>query len=178
MPAPSQPPKRKLRWYQFSLWTLLIVVTLFACACSWFAVKMGQARRQQLAVEEVTTRGGRVYYNCSERRRDDGDSARVPLWLRMRLGDDFFYDVVSADANSLETLDAVRDLPRCTDLQLDALEVNDSLGDRLDKFPQLKTIAIYDPRYDYAAIDRLRKRLPRCEIATIIRSYRHITKSL
>jgi hypothetical protein len=42
MASPSEsvekPVKRKLRWYQYSLRTLLIVVTLFAVACSWSAV--------------------------------------------------------------------------------------------------------------------------------------------
>jgi hypothetical protein len=42
--------KHILRWYQFSLRTLLIFVTLFACVCSWFAVKMKEARRQKEAV--------------------------------------------------------------------------------------------------------------------------------
>lgn len=43
----------KRRWYQFSLRTLLIFVTLFAISCSWFAVKLQQARRQREAVEKI-----------------------------------------------------------------------------------------------------------------------------
>jgi hypothetical protein len=35
-------PKPKRRWYQYSLRTLLICVTLFAVACSWFAI-MGRS---------------------------------------------------------------------------------------------------------------------------------------
>jgi hypothetical protein len=55
-------PKRKLRWYQFSLRTLLIGVTLVACACSWLAVKMQQARRQKEAVEAIGKAGGAIRY--------------------------------------------------------------------------------------------------------------------
>ena len=35
-------PTPKLRWFQFRLRTLLVVVTLCAVACSWVAVKMWQ----------------------------------------------------------------------------------------------------------------------------------------
>ena len=51
-------PKSKRRWHQYSLRTLLILVTLFAVACSWFAVKMQQARRQREAVEYIRNKFG------------------------------------------------------------------------------------------------------------------------
>jgi hypothetical protein len=53
--TPTQPTSSKSprRWFQYSLRTLLIFVTLFAVACSWFAVKLGQARRQREAVEAL-----------------------------------------------------------------------------------------------------------------------------
>jgi hypothetical protein len=38
-PIFSMPPSQELRWYQLSLRSLIIVVTLFAVLCSWFAVK-------------------------------------------------------------------------------------------------------------------------------------------
>jgi hypothetical protein len=46
-------PKSKLRWYQFSLRTLLIVVTLFAVACSWFATEYRRAVRRGQAFRKV-----------------------------------------------------------------------------------------------------------------------------
>ena len=49
----SAPPRPKLRWYQFSLRTLLVLVTLFAIPCSWIAVKLNNARRQQTAVTKL-----------------------------------------------------------------------------------------------------------------------------
>jgi hypothetical protein len=42
----EKPRKRKLRWNQFSLRSLLIFVTVFAFACSWLSVKRQQAKRQ------------------------------------------------------------------------------------------------------------------------------------
>jgi hypothetical protein len=50
-------PKPTCRWFQYSLRTLMIIVTLFAIACSWFAVKMQQARRQREAVGRVQVQG-------------------------------------------------------------------------------------------------------------------------
>jgi hypothetical protein len=52
----------KLRWYQYSLRSLLILVTLCALPCSWLAVKMQQAKRQQEAGRAIEEMGGRVTY--------------------------------------------------------------------------------------------------------------------
>jgi hypothetical protein len=103
MENPSQsvekPVKRKLRWYQFSLRSLLIFVTLFAFACSWFAVKIGQAKRQEAAIESFRKRAIAIEYGYL--RDSSGDravnaDAIVPLWLRKILGDDFFMNVTYA----------------------------------------------------------------------------------
>lgn len=79
-------PKHKLRWYQYSLRTLLICVTLFAFACSWFAVKMRQAKRQQEAVETLT----KCRYNIGY---DGVYPRRAPEWIIKLLGENFFYNV-------------------------------------------------------------------------------------
>jgi hypothetical protein len=52
--------KPKLRWFQFSLRTLLVFVTLCAIPCSWLAVKMQQAKRQREAVVAIEKLGGFV----------------------------------------------------------------------------------------------------------------------
>jgi len=49
-------PRR--RWYQFSLRTLLIVVTLSAVPLGWFAWKVEQGRRQRAAIAWVDKMGG------------------------------------------------------------------------------------------------------------------------
>ncbi len=46
-------PKPKLRWFQYSLRTLLVFVTLCVVLCSWLTVKRQQARRQWEAKEHV-----------------------------------------------------------------------------------------------------------------------------
>jgi hypothetical protein len=52
----SQPVslKPRLRWYQYSLRTLFIFVTLCAIACSWFATEYRRVQRRHLAFEQVT----------------------------------------------------------------------------------------------------------------------------
>jgi hypothetical protein len=49
--TPARVAKPRLRWYQFSLRSLLIFVTLCAIACSWLATWMQRQRRQFEAVK-------------------------------------------------------------------------------------------------------------------------------
>ena len=80
-------PKPKRRWFQYSLQTLLVFVTLCAIPCSWYAVKMNRVKRQREAVEAIEKLGGRVEWS-----KPSG-----PAWLRKLLPDEFFQsvDVVS-----------------------------------------------------------------------------------
>jgi len=87
------------RRFQFSLRTLLLVVTLCALACSRLAVKMQQAKRQQVAVTEIKELGGTVTYDWQI--DADGHSRPNaqppgPVWLRNVLGDDCFGNVTVA----------------------------------------------------------------------------------
>jgi hypothetical protein len=56
-------PTTRLRWFQYSLRTLLVFVTLCAIACSWLAVKIKQARQQREVVAEVEKSDGWIYYD-------------------------------------------------------------------------------------------------------------------
>jgi internalin A len=91
-PASIDTPKPKLRWYQFSLRSLLVLVTLFGFACSWFAVKMKQAKRQQETVEafkKIDGAGG-ISYDFEEL----GSHAPLgPKWMHRLLGIDFFANI-------------------------------------------------------------------------------------
>ena len=53
--SPTTSSVHKLRWYQYSLRTLLIVMVLASFGLSWFAVKLQQARRQRAVVAELTS---------------------------------------------------------------------------------------------------------------------------
>lgn len=96
---PSDQPKPKLRWFQYSPRTLLVFMFLVAVGLSWFAVKLQQARRQGEAVKTLRTLGAEVKYDPRTLQ------AAVPTWSRELLGDDFFGRVafVSCDGRQQVT---------------------------------------------------------------------------
>jgi Leucine-rich repeat (LRR) protein len=71
-------PKPKLRWFQYSLRTLLVFVTLCAIPCSWLAVKMRQAKRQRSVVQAVLAAGGIVMRRADDDATDFIDLDKMP----------------------------------------------------------------------------------------------------
>src|SRR5262245_21547952 len=57
-PAPIK-PKRKRRWRQFSLGTMLVVMTIF---CIWLGIIRAQAERQRQAAAAIEALDGYVEY--------------------------------------------------------------------------------------------------------------------
>jgi hypothetical protein len=121
-------PTANHRWYQFSLRSLLVFVTLFAIACSWIAVKMAQAKRQHEAVDSIIKLGGGVGYNYQYDSSDNWiidapDEPPGPAWIRSLIGDDCFRNVVSitiyegnisnADLKYLQVMDKLHSLSIC-----------------------------------------------------------------
>lgn len=49
-PTQVEPPKRRRRWSQFSLRSLMIVVTLFCVAAGWFATQARAVRDRKAAL--------------------------------------------------------------------------------------------------------------------------------
>ncbi len=123
-PQPK-PPRHKLRWYQFSLRSLFVFVTLCAFACSWFAVKRQQAETQRQAVAAILQTGGEVKYDYQfDKAGKEIPNAQppAPAWARKLLGDDFFSN--AAEARS-ETRDAIRHLRKLARLRrLDLKQAN------------------------------------------------------
>jgi hypothetical protein len=119
--ASANRPKTKLRWYQFSLRSLLIFMTLFAFACSWFAVKMGQATRQKEAVETLKKKAGKtIYYDYQfdpAGKLKPNAQLPGPAWLRKWLGDDFFCTAVKLEWINYNTFNR-----RMIDAELEPIE--------------------------------------------------------
>jgi hypothetical protein len=125
--------KRKLRWYQFSLRSLLIFVTLFAVACSWFAVKMGQAKRQREAVAKIRkAKDGYVVYDDSSRPVLFQGQNPPNTWWCKTFGEDFLCDVIKVSCEDVDP----RDLP-------------------LDCFPHLRELVIDNTRGTEAGLQAL-----------------------
>jgi hypothetical protein len=112
----SDKTKHKRRWYQYSLRTLLIFVTLVAIGMSWFAVKMQRARRQREAVELFEKRGHGILYDYQ--RKSYSAEPPGPEWLRKILGIDFFADVIAIQCFDKYDIQ----LPPATDKELKVLE--------------------------------------------------------
>jgi hypothetical protein len=118
--------RRKLRWFQFSLRTLLVFVTLVALACSWLAVKMKQEKRQREAVAAIQKLGGHVEYDWQ---RDANGNPLPdpqppgPAWLRRVLGDYFFTTPVRASLGTDVGLEHVEELTQLKELNLGGLQI-------------------------------------------------------
>jgi hypothetical protein len=140
----SEPPapKPRLRWYQYRLRTLLVVMTLLAV---WMAHISHRARQQKLAVEMVRRLGGLAEYdyegptffyssNISRRTRLTHvvfatPPLHGPIWLRNFLGNDYFQSVEAIDLNgSLATdnnLSVLVGIPNLKMLSLNGTKITD-----------------------------------------------------
>jgi hypothetical protein len=56
-PPKAERPKRKRRWLQFSLRTLLIFTMICAIGCAWLAHKIERKRKEREAAEAIVKLG-------------------------------------------------------------------------------------------------------------------------
>ncbi|GAG00638.1 unnamed protein product, partial [marine sediment metagenome] len=59
----SNPAKPKLRWYQFSLRTLLLFVMVAGMGLGWLGSKVQPIRDEQNAVADIRRMGGRLDFS-------------------------------------------------------------------------------------------------------------------
>jgi len=104
------PTHRKLRWRQFGMKTLMLVMLLAILAISWLAVKVRAVQQQRKAVEMIEEVGGSVCYDYQLRPYNDDAGPPPPpgpAWLRRRFGDDVFAKVVDVGCTNCEDADVV-----------------------------------------------------------------------
>ncbi len=83
-PPRADPPKRKRRWFQFSLRTLLIVVTVFCVVIGGYIASQANIVRARFAMrDEINHSGGAARVLIAT--EDNADHA-VP-WIRTLIGD-------------------------------------------------------------------------------------------
>ena len=111
-------PKPNLRWFQYSLRTLLVVLTLGAIICSWLAVKLQQAKREREAAAAITELGGKMRWYAEPSR---------PEWLRKLLGGDLFMRVeeVQVSGDTDQDWQNLKALSRLRVLDLDGTNITD-----------------------------------------------------
>jgi hypothetical protein len=143
----ADPPKRKRRWFQFSLRTLLIVVTLLALPLCWLGLKVDEARQQQTAVVAIRKLGGFVAYDYqfdSQGHDLPGATLPGPAWLHSLLGDDFFrnvYGVILLDPS-----------------------VKDADLEQLKALTQLRYVSVFGTNVTDVGVAKLQEALPDCKI--------------
>ena len=140
--ATKAAPKTRLRWYQYRLRSLLILMVLVSIGMSWFAVKMQRARRQKAAVEAIRKLKETVEYEW-ESRSSSKTERPGPAWLRSLLGDDFLAAVVMVDLYRSATdgdLEHLEGLAQLRELHLSDTEVTDTGLTHLKGLTQLRML--------------------------------------
>jgi hypothetical protein len=153
-------PKSKRRRFQYSLRTLLIFVTLCAIPCSWFGVKLQQARKQRHAVEELKKFGCRVAYDLEIVEIGQEflqKKSKAPQWLQNLLGVDFFSDVTMVSQGELQIYNntaitdagmvQLREFPHLQLVSLLEAPVSDAGLENLQELKELKDIRIWALEY-------------------------------
>jgi hypothetical protein len=156
------------RRVQFGLRTLLVFVTLCAVVCSWFTVRLREARRQAEAVAAIQDRlRGVVWYD----REFNDPSARPPgpALVRKLLGPDFFADVQWIRLESPQVTDAgladLEPLKELKGLWIDA-EITDTGLKHLEGLTNLRDLFLFG-KVTYEGIKKLRRALPGCKIEAL-----------
>ncbi len=117
---PAGCPRRRRKWRQFTVRSLLVIVTLAAVFFSWVAVKVRDARVEREAMEAIEKAGVIAFgpYN-----------AKSPQWLTNLLGEDIIRArvryVVFSDNATDDDLKPLESLPKINFLALDGSSITD-----------------------------------------------------
>jgi hypothetical protein len=144
----SEPERR---WFQFSLRTLLVFVTLCAVPCSWLGVKLQQARRERKLATEIEMCGGSVSWS-----KPSG-----PDWLRRVLGDDVFRHVYFVDLGNTNVTDVgLERFVELTQVQelclINAHRITDAGLEHLMGLKRLQTLVLFKTHITDTGLERLK----------------------
>lgn len=137
-------PRR--RWFQFSLGSLLLVMTVFGI---WLGLRMDRARRQERAVAVLRERGDvqydSIFVNMSNPKRFVRPAPYGPKWLRAIVGNDFFDRVRAVwvyKATTDDDLTYLEDLPDVESLIISSPQVTGSGLEHLRGLGSLKELIL------------------------------------
>ena len=153
--------KRRRRWFQFSLRSMLVVTLLFSV---WLGILAHRARQQREAVWVVLNAGGMVWYDDGEyesesRTINPKGSASGLDWLRTAIGEEYFREVraVSLRDNSI-TDENLRNLMNFTNLEyLDLSNTRVTSADliHLAGLTKLRNLSLEDTQVGDAGLQHL-----------------------
>jgi hypothetical protein len=149
-------PKPKLRRFQFSLRTLLIVVTLCAILCSWLAVKTERVQREREAAAEIEKLGGKVTWVFSP----PSGSAWLQSLRSLVENDDVSGHVIHVYLNGTQATDTdlehLKRLPRLLLLSLDQTKVTDAGLEHLEGLSELWILRLHSTQITDAGLEHLK----------------------
>ena len=181
--ADAAPIRTKRRWFNFSLKTLLIVMTVFAVWLGFYVIHFRDRRTAVAAIERLDGAMGIRYLG--------------PDWLRKVVGDErYFWDPAGVHFNRpltvaelesilpiLTSFQRLHDLTlpgdtitndtlpllfplagKLTYLNLSRSPISDAAIADLKKFPKLKTLRISNVHLSPAGVEELHQALPKCKI--------------
>jgi len=130
------PPGFKLRWYQYSLRSLLTFAVVVGLVMGLVVVPVQWARQQWGAIQTLRDRGWVV--TCDP-------TPSGPAWARKVFGDEMFHDAVAVDSPpgaSDEELEHLGHMPKLERAYISGENVTDAGVRRLAGFPKLKTVCL------------------------------------
>ena len=111
-PSKAEPPKRKRRWFQFRLRTLMIGVTLLAAVCGYVAREVAIAKERREAAE--TYEPLREVFVLKSRSGIDEYESRYKLnqapWPLGWLGEDGYAGIVVPDNTPADEMSRLKRL--------------------------------------------------------------------
>ena len=134
---PNTPKKPRRRFQQYSLWTLLVALTVFGV---WLGVVVHQANEQRKVVAWVREMGGSVEYDY----QFDEDGFRIddakpsgPKWLAPLMGIDCFQEVSRVNLHNMQVSDVT---PLAGLIHLEQLALSGSQFSDLTPLAELKNL--------------------------------------
>ncbi len=151
--------KPKYRWYQYSLRTLMLLVTV---AAVWLGIWTHRAREQKKVVASIVQLGGNVFYDYQRENpvyynvHNPKALPLTPQWLRSILDDDYFHDVVYVclrDTKATDDdLEMLKKLPRLENLDLIDTAVTGAGLAHLKRHNDMKSLGLCNTHVDDAGL--------------------------
>jgi hypothetical protein len=162
--AMNKPREPRLRWFQYSLSTLLLAVLVVSIGMSWVAVRMQRARREREAVAAIAKLRGWARYDYEVQESRDWITGALPpgpAWLRNLLGENFFATVVNVHLDRSLCRDAdlahLKALTQLKSLSLGSTDVTDAGLERLKGLTQLHLLDVGGTDVTDAGLKHLRE---------------------
>jgi hypothetical protein len=160
MNAPE--PKRRRRWYQFSLRTLMLFMVVCAVASAWVGWKLEETRREQAVVAEIEKLEAIIWYRVSDGRlyQDSPRPEWIPRHFR-RVRGVRYRGGVDIDAELVH----LTELPKLNCLIFINTRITDAGLEHLKELTNLEFLDLRWSQVTAEGVQELQQALPNCDIA-------------